>query len=182
MSLSLSQTSTYTDRSSQKPPAWSEKYTLSPTTFAKIGLCTMRTLCTIATEVAYNAHMATVTTQAYQCDVCGYKWLPRTDGLPECCPSRDCRSRRWNSGVSENREYKVPRKSDRVAGDGSPIGLDALRQVVRGIEQRDSLPDEEVEAESARPECEACGTVLVTNRVMKWDECPECGWHGKKQR
>ena len=31
-----------------------------------------------------------------QCDVCGHRWLPEGDNLPKQCPSRKCRSAKWN--------------------------------------------------------------------------------------
>jgi ribosomal protein L37AE/L43A len=35
--------------------------------------------------------------KVFQCDVCGHRWLPDTDQvIPAQCPSRQCRSRRWN--------------------------------------------------------------------------------------
>lgn len=51
--------------------------------------------------VVYNAHMAEIQVKGWFCDVCGYIWL-RTETIPSHCPNRDCRSRRWNSGVSVN--------------------------------------------------------------------------------
>lgn len=30
------------------------------------------------------------------CDACGKRWLPEGSKMPVQCPSRDCRSRRWN--------------------------------------------------------------------------------------
>ena len=31
-----------------------------------------------------------------QCDACGHRWLPESEALPERCPIRCCRSRKWN--------------------------------------------------------------------------------------
>ena len=33
----------------------------------------------------------------FQCNACGYQWVSIiNDRLPDCCPSKDCRSREWN--------------------------------------------------------------------------------------
>jgi hypothetical protein len=49
----------------------------------------------------YNAPMATIKADAYRCDVCGYRWLPRADKWPKRCPDRKCRSSKWDSGKLE---------------------------------------------------------------------------------
>lgn len=42
--------------------------------------------------------MALVQRTINQCDVCGYEWIPRSNG--ERCGNRECRSTKWN-GVAE---------------------------------------------------------------------------------
>jgi predicted RNA-binding Zn-ribbon protein involved in translation (DUF1610 family) len=37
-------------------------------------------------------------------------------------------------------------------------------------------------SKGVKRECPDCGTELVENKVMKWWQCPECDWHGKKER
>ncbi len=37
---------------------------------------------------------------------CGYEWISIADGLPECCPNRQCRSREWNG----KKKRKIPPK------------------------------------------------------------------------
>lgn len=134
---------------------------------------------TQCTHFGYNVPMGREEVLAYRCDVCGYKWLPRGNEIPVRCPARDCRARGWD-GVPKGGERKVPVAGDGFKGGVGGSGIDALRQAVRYIEQRGSVSVESVEAES-QPGCEACGTAVIWNKVMKWDECPECGWHGKKQ-
>lgn len=45
----------------------------------------------------YNVLMAiTYDVKVFKCDVCGHRWLPEGNIIPPQCPSRRCRSRRWN--------------------------------------------------------------------------------------
>ena len=45
----------------------------------------------------YNVHMAIkYGIKVLQCDVCSHRWLPEGDALPKQCPSRKCRSAKWN--------------------------------------------------------------------------------------
>lgn len=56
--------------------------------------------CEVCTLV-YTLHMGRTKVEAYVCDVCGYKWLPRASRLPIFCPAKDCRSRRWDKCSSK---------------------------------------------------------------------------------
>jgi hypothetical protein len=38
------------------------------------------------------------TGRMWQCDLCGWRWMFVEGRMPVQCPSRTCRSRRWNSG------------------------------------------------------------------------------------
>ncbi|MBR4225455.1 MAG: hypothetical protein IKR86_01465 [Candidatus Methanomethylophilaceae archaeon] len=48
-----------------------------------------------------------------ECQICGHKWFPRTDGVPLRCPS--CKTRSWNVDDSSARS-----KSGRSSKDGVP--------------------------------------------------------------
>ncbi len=45
--------------------------------------------------------MARVTIEAWKCDVCAWTWIPESTSEPARCPSRQCRSSRWNAGKIE---------------------------------------------------------------------------------
>ena len=36
-----------------------------------------------------------------ECDQCGHRWIQEGDKLPERCPSRKCRSAKWNPSFVE---------------------------------------------------------------------------------
>ena len=40
--------------------------------------------------------MSRVTVDAWQCDECGHRWLPEGKQKPLRCPSRKCRSVKWD--------------------------------------------------------------------------------------
>lgn len=46
----------------------------------------------------YNAHMAMIQANAWECDVCGYIWLKVSGRVPTHCAKKSCHSRQWNSG------------------------------------------------------------------------------------
>jgi ribosomal protein L37AE/L43A len=50
------------------------------------------------------------------------------------------------------------------------------------VEERDvQSVREETDEEAERP-CPDCGKPLSWNKVLRWWECGECGYHGKKER
>lgn len=65
---------------------------------------------------------------------------------------------------------------------GTPgFGKSAEDFVARfGIGKEVEAPSEEKEESS--PMCPECGGSLVRNRIMRYMECGECGWHGKRER
>lgn len=48
----------------------------------------------------YNVLMSVIWKRTYHCDVCGHDWLPESDKLTTQCPSRKCRSAKWNKDVA----------------------------------------------------------------------------------
>lgn len=52
---------------------------------------------------------------------------------------------------------------------------------VSGVRVEDLVPEAVAEEQEL---CPSCGTPLVWNAVMKWNECPDksCQWHGKRER
>ena len=55
--------------------------------------------------------MAYITEKVAVCDVCGFKWIPRTRH-PSTCASQKCRSRLWNSGGVDARTKEGRRKAE----------------------------------------------------------------------
>ena len=43
-------------------------------------------------------HIRSMKLPTLTCKRCGYKWHPRTEGLPATCPNRKCKSPYWNRG------------------------------------------------------------------------------------
>lgn len=43
--------------------------------------------------------MSRITMEVWKCDVCGWAWIPESQKTPERCPSRICRSSRWNGAA-----------------------------------------------------------------------------------
>ncbi len=48
-----------------------------------------------------------VSGKSLRCDVCGYEWVSIAAELPECCPDRKCRSRKWNGSKKRGRTPKI---------------------------------------------------------------------------
>jgi hypothetical protein len=44
----------------------------------------------------YNTLMGIIQVNAWKCDECGYVWLKVAGRVPRQCPSKKCRSRKWN--------------------------------------------------------------------------------------
>lgn len=40
--------------------------------------------------------MSEVIRKVFHCDRCNWEWIPEADKIPERCPNRKCRTRRWN--------------------------------------------------------------------------------------
>jgi hypothetical protein len=57
-------------------------------------------------------------------------------------------------------------------------GVSGAQKFDGGVVIRDEELAEEQEL------CPTCGTPLVWNAVMKWNECPDesCQWHGKREK
>jgi len=60
--------------------------------------------------------MGVVMRQVWRCDVCGFEWM-KGETMPEQCPSRACRSRRWNCGEVEKEASRVEKRRDRKPVD-----------------------------------------------------------------
>jgi len=135
--------------------------------------------------------MAIVHREVYRCDECGWDWIPRKKGeVPENCPNRECRSRRWNDG--RTREGRIARLSGEASGahtaeasvgeSGIVVagGQDAVlerddRDGKETVQSRVEQYDERV----GTPECGDCGEKMVHNHRLKRWEC-ECGYVRKK--
>jgi hypothetical protein len=56
--------------------------------------------------------MSTVSQEIWHCDICGFEWVKNPEIIPEQCPSRKCRSRKWNiNGGKINGEYGAKEKA-----------------------------------------------------------------------
>ena len=58
--------------------------------------------------------MAEVTVKAWKCDVCGWTWIPESASVPVQCPSRKCRSSKWNSGKGPKAEKMIIAKPEKL--------------------------------------------------------------------
>ena len=67
--------------------------------------------------------MGKVTRDVYKCDECGHEWLPEGGEMPKQCPSRKCRSRKWNEGDKGESASAMPvRVRERaIAGVSAPV-------------------------------------------------------------
>src|SRR5262249_32681701 len=64
-----------------------------------LGICGQ---CTRLCVHCAQGNMAIVHREVYECDECGWQWIPRKKvEAPVNCPNRECRSRKWNRGVVE---------------------------------------------------------------------------------
>ena len=92
--------------------------------------------------------MSIVAREAWKCDVCGFEWL-RSDGIvPVQCPSKKCRTRKWNllwSGEKAN-----------IAKSGI-VGKETVVESVDG--------HLEAKKEGSSEQCEKCGSL---NGHQKW--------------
>ena len=65
--------------------------------------------------------------KVFQCEVCGHRWLPEGTGAPPAqCPSRQCRSRRWNENevIIDDEDDDVPiRQASPAPAVESPVDL-----------------------------------------------------------
>lgn len=68
----------------------------------KVLICTENSLGTMR-QVGYNAPMSKMMREMWHCDVCGWEWIPDSPKVPERCPKRECRSRKWNRGGGEKK-------------------------------------------------------------------------------
>jgi hypothetical protein len=79
--------------------------------------------------VWYSVHMRKQA-EVLVCDVCGWEWLPKVEN-PEMCPSRKCRSRKWNKGKEEAAladEDLESLEADNVESGGSGDVVRVLRE------------------------------------------------------
>jgi hypothetical protein len=51
--------------------------------------------------------MSTVERKAWHCDECGFEWLQTEGVVPVQCPSRGCRTRKWNLLRTAEEEARV---------------------------------------------------------------------------
>ena len=66
------------------------------TFFAKIFVIS-HTFCVYRTRgFVYSTHMGSAFVDCWKCDVCGWRWI-KGEIWPSHCPSKKCRSRKWNS-------------------------------------------------------------------------------------
>ena len=80
----------------------------------------------------YTVPMARVKIEAWKCDVCGWTWIPESTKEPERCPSRKCRSIRWNSGkvekmiIARDTEPEKPKAIPKATETEKPVKVGRL--------------------------------------------------------
>lgn len=84
--------------------------------------------------------MSTVSQKIWHCDICGFEWVKTEGIIPAQCPSRKCRSRRWNSGRVVGENEKNGKTSNQIgAGVGGIFsGIRGRVSVGSGNEGRNS--------------------------------------------
>lgn len=159
MRLSPSPRTTYGDPSSQKPPAWSEKYILSPTTFAKIGLCYIRNNANICDMPDCNIRNIDESLMREM----------KAKAAQEGLTLRDWAISRFATGVGWQRDGRGNARTERLGVDLASAGStrDAFHAGESGlVGDRDVLALE-------KPQCPECLTDLYENRKMRmwWCKC-----------
>jgi hypothetical protein len=56
-----------------------------------------------------------------ECDACGHRWLPEGKSAPLRCPSRKCRSLKWNASVKPVQATPVVVKAPAVPIPAPPV-------------------------------------------------------------
>ena len=120
----------------------------------------------------YDVPMSVTWARVSECDVCGHKWLPEGDKLPDRCPSRSCRSTKWNQAASpaspvppaspKPTRPTLPPTSKPIQGlkRTRPSGLKRTRPVIDAILAQNP---------SVRP------ASSLLHPPSKPAPCPECG-------
>jgi len=59
-----------------------------------------------------------------QCECCQRIWVSTDQGLPDCCPNRECRSRQWNGPKKRAKAIELPKPTKvRQQGEGEDYGF-----------------------------------------------------------
>ena len=100
----------------------------------------------MARQLWYSVPMGTAWVECWKCDECGFRWI-KTEVFPERCPSRKCRSRKWN--VSDQptvmrhyvRSQPVQAEPQPIKDDPIPpkTSMNALRAICAGKFPPDSV-------------------------------------------
>ena len=130
--------------------------------------------------------MSTVEQRIWHCDICGFEWVKTPGVRPEQCPSRKCRSRKWNinGGVELNEEKGISARDGNSAAARVELGDTGGDQ----IDSRDaryprpSLGGAGGEAENRLGEENKAVTVTLGWEAGKMPAgaaiklaCPQCG-------
>lgn len=94
--------------------------------------------------------------EAWRCDVCEYVWLKVAGRVPERCPARACRSRKWNSGVTNVSETLLRNQR------GEVIGMEMVQEMPLA-EARRRYPESSLEEPGRRT---LGGTEIVEDRSI----------------
>ena len=132
--------------------------------------------------------MGTVEQKVWHCDECGFEWI-RTEGVvPLQCPSRKCRSRKWNTGGDSETRNELQGERVGAVGSGS---RGRARQVLSGQGTERCVSDECADAGKRRGNdsvpaqraAEVQATLsrrgISVRRASEIDEAPEstvCGF------
>ena len=101
--------------------------------------------------------MAIITARYWECDVCGYRWAYTEGRIPEQCRSKDCRSRKWNSGRGVEGHAQNANSGD---GKSTEISLAATLPVTRHANASPVTHREQVSIPAAPTKsagCASCG-------------------------
>jgi hypothetical protein len=128
----------------------------------------------------------------WECDVCGWTWVRVPGAKPAQCPSRKCRSRRWDAGGTPPEigpgagvfDPQHPAMADEIAGladRAGEVGMERLQEIAAG---RVSFPDTEpppkkpVQPERAGP----CGFRGWNEVLGEFSECGLEAGHPRRSR
>lgn len=60
--------------------------------------------------------------KVWRCDACGHEWIPTGEGKPVRCPSRKCRSGKWDQEIVE----AIREAEGKAVGPAKVVGANAV--------------------------------------------------------
>ena len=84
-----------------------------------LGVLGVKTWVQSKMAIWYDVPMSVTWERVLMCDECGHRWLAEGEAMPERCPSRKCRSARWNKNGAAEPATK-PREMARQVADSIP--------------------------------------------------------------